>query len=485
MDKLTIAPDGAVLYSIANANLKWATVLGEWIDNAFDAGARTISIEFQKDAVRVADDGRGCARPTDMIRLGAHAKHASTRLGRYGIGGKEAAIWVGAIPRRSEADAIDSNVTIRTVHDGRVLTLFVNWKDFAKAWEVTPPNIVSASALDAGTVIVVSPARKPPAGEHWQNLLAELSYWYTPAIKHGRQIKFKRPTKGAEWEPLTRWELPEFQGEIVNERIEVHGRGARVYCGVVKDGVANPRPGFTYLHEWRVIEPYSSKGCGRFNPGKMCGFVELDASWPLRKNKDGVSKDADELYAAVEHAALPILERADVIGTTILSRRFEVEVNERLNAMLATHRSRARAKRSAKVEKGTVQPTETGVKHTRAAQEQSGDTFDSRRGDGGAFKVVYANLGTADVVGKVSQPNVILNRDNPVVEQARRDNETMATVILAACLIGAEKCFAPENQTLLRGIMAEATPEGFSKAVGSILSAELSIDGKPALRAAS
>jgi hypothetical protein len=472
MSKIYLPPDGALLNAIANGRLTWDTVFGEWIDNAFDAGARTISFEFGKESIRIIDDGRGCENLTDMVRLGAHTKRSSTRLGRYGIGGKDAALWVGGL---------NSTIDIRSVYAGRLRTLSVNWQEMGQNnWEVESPSEQDAGLLQAGTEIRISPTKNPPHGQAWKDLLTQLGYLYAPALKLGWQIKFKRSPK-AQWEPLVRWELPKFLGEVVDARIVVNGRGARVYCGVVQHGIANPHAGFTYSHVWRVIQEHSARGCGLYSSAQVCGFVDLDASWPLTKNKDGVSKDADALYLEVERVALPVLERAHTIGAELKSQRFESEVNEQFNALLST--GRAKARRSRGETSGTKESTGTGGKHQRAEREQSGETFPARRG--GRYLIDFVALGQPDITGQVKPPSqVLLNIDNPMVHRARQENNTLAVVILAASLLGVEHCYAPDGQPILRGLGQGTSTSDVSKAIGTILSGSLTVDGKPVLKLA-
>jgi hypothetical protein len=473
MTKRFLPPDGALLNSLANANHTWWIVLAEWIDNAFDANAKTISIEFAKNLLRLVDDGDGCADPTDMIRLGAHSKHASTGLGRYGIGGKEAALWVGGI---------NSIVDISTIKGGHRRTLSLPWAEYQQKWEIEEPSDYQAKPGEIGTEITVTPTKKPPSGNDWKNLLERLGYLYSAALKQGRQIKFKRSTKGSEWEPLLGWRFPKVQGEIIDTTIRVHGKlTARVYCGVVRQGEANPRAGFTYHHKWRVIEQASGNGCGDYGPAHMCGFVELDGSWPLKKNKDGIrDEEANALYAAVEETARPVLERAKQIGTELSSVRFETATSDQLNALLAPHQKRkAKRDRTKKEKPGTKHATGTGAKHTKAANEQDGTTFPRKSG---GYKVCYDHIGEADRIGQVKAPNsVILNLDNAMVFRIRQDQDIRAAVILAANLIGAEHCYAPNAQPLLPGIQVGTSTEDFAKAVGTILSTDLAVDGKPVL----
>jgi len=473
MAEIFAPPDGALLNAYANANLKWATVLGEWIDNALDAGARTISVEFMKDGVRVSDDGGGCENPVDMVRLGAHTRQASTRLGRYGIGGKDAALWVGGI---------DSTIRIHTVHHGIARNLAVSWKRYGKGWQLEDPDVSDAKPGETGTNFIISPTKRPPHGQDWKNLLAELGYLYSPAIQHGRQIKFKRALRRSEWEPLVRWEPPMLRN-IIDARITVGVHGARVYCGIVQEGQPNPHGGFTYLHEWRVIEAASANGCGEFGTAHVCGVVDLDATWSLNKNKDGVSREADLLYAAVARVAEPVLREAASIGAELRSERFRDEVNDQLNAMLSIRPKKAKAKRGNKQNMGTVEPTGSGSPHSQARNEQPGTRFNARSDGPGRFRVDYDRLGGQVGVGVFRLPNnIVLNLDHSFVEASHRNADALTAIMLAAFLIVSEHGYAPDGQPLLKGIVQGPTTEDMSRALGAILSAGLVVDGKPLLK---
>lgn len=459
--QIQVLPDGtALLRAAAHANHKWWVVLSEWIDNAFDANAKTIAFEFVKDALRIYDDGTGCADPLALVRLGGHEKHRTTKLGRYGIGGKEAALWVGGL---------ESKVQWTSTHQGHVYRLHVNWREYGQSWHLTTPSS-EPSDSDVGTTILISPlTKKPPHGKSWDELKAEIAYLYSPALKQGRQIKFRRATKGAEWEPLVRWELP-ILTDIIDVRIEVRGHRARVYCGVVEG--ANPRSGFTYCHEWRVIEAASSNGCGMYSSARVCGFVDLDSSWPLTKNKDGITTDREELYAEVARVAEPVLRKAEAASRDLCSRQFETAVSSQLNSMLEATRAKVKARRN-KREKpatpGTVPPSDTGRTHKQAEKEQAGNRFPSRSG-GGGWRISAANLGPSEELGQVKPPEVLLNLANPAVQRAWRENET-AILFAAVALISAEHITTAgvDGKQMILRLPGGLTTADFSKAAGTIL----------------
>jgi hypothetical protein len=435
-----LPPAGDLLFALSRANLKWAHVLGEWIDNAFDADAQNISFEFGSQPekfLRIIDDGKGCKDPREMVRLGAHAQHKSTRLGRYGIGGKDAALWVGEM---------QSMIRIRTFKDRIRRDFRVRWKDYAATnWHVNSPVESPAEPPEKGTTIIIEPrAKDAPAGIYWANLLEELGYLYAPAIAEGRQIKLKR-IRAHEWDIVKRWEPPKFQGEYIDKVINVEGRQARVYVGVVEEGCKNDRSGFTYHHEWRVIEKASSNGCGPYNPANICGFVKLiDQTWPLTKNKDGVSGDiAELLYQAVEEVSRPALERGEKLAKKLVSSHFEKIVDDQLNELIDKPDSKGKRKRKRRADsKPPGNPTGMGSKHEQSENEQPGDSFKSKKGSG--FSITYSTLGK-ELVGQIKGQFIILNKDNPVIAQCYRESNAAAIVVAACFVVAANHCILDEN----------------------------------------
>src|SRR5687768_2636239 len=97
---IDLTADTSYLEALANNNHDHWKVRGEVIDDAFDAGASTITISFLKNKALSADNDVGCDRPSVMAGLGHRAAHKSTKLGRYGIGLKEAMFWWGGAAHR-------------------------------------------------------------------------------------------------------------------------------------------------------------------------------------------------------------------------------------------------------------------------------------------------------------------------------------------------------------------------------------------------
>lgn len=440
--------------------LPWKTILGEWIDNSLDANASTIAIEFSKGWLRVQDDGGGTPDPTAMVQLGAHNKHSTTKLGRYGIGAKDAALVAGGER---------STVAIETIHGGIKRMLSVAWQ-LLDSWQIDSPTEEMATPAERGTTIIVSQyAKRAPGPKEFEDLLSDIGYVFARAIKQGKQIKLRR--HGGPWTPVLRWEPPLFDGApIVAEPVSINGKMARVTVGVVREGLNNPRRGFTYFHGWRVIEEASSNGCGEFAMSRVCGFVELDDAWRLTPNKDGLldNIDREALYAEVERVSRPVLERGNRVATTISSRAFETACSTMLSNALST--VRAKAKRGGKTGKGrAIKPVGSGSPHQQAAIEQPGNTFAGRR-TGGEVRMEFGSCASEYSIGEVAGNRVILNERHPLIDRVRREDNALAAVEAAMMLIAAAQVLGEaDGQLRIPTVSPGSTTKDFAEIAGRAL----------------
>lgn len=458
MAKSKYPPGAGLIRSIAYQSLTLSKALGEWIDNALDSDAKNIKVTLRNESASIEDDGKGTPRPQLLVQLGERDDHDTTALGMHGIGAKDCLLWIGKE---------NSTVRIESVFNGIKRTIVCDWAEFADEWELEDPTAEPSD--DLGTIITVYPNKAPlPAGQHWQTLLADIGYLYSKAIKDGAQILIKGPKRGAQFERVERWVPPPFDGAHIDEAISVNGRSARVVCGVVKEGVTNRRCGITYFCGFRVIEKASDNGCGDYNSAHICGFVELidRREWKLNKNKDGF-QDGDDLYAAVEEVCRPVLERADSIGSELMSNLFETSIADRLNAALGRGASRNRSAGSGphpprntdRVQRNTSTPRGAG-KYNSATQPIS---------------LRHGHLGQEAGLGDMKTHTVVLNLDNPLVAAAYAERNELAATVAALSLIGYEHCHPRGKQLKLR-----IDDSDFSRVVGQLMSDSLTIDGKRA-----
>lgn len=476
MSRKKYAPGGSIIRSIACQSFSWKSALAEWIDNAFDAAPNkdtsrsVVRIAIGAKQVQVSDNSLGHDRLHSMVQIGKHDAHSTTQIGEFGIGAKDAMLWIG-----SES----SVVVIESTHKGIKRRLSVDWQDYADEWELDEPTEEPAKHGDVGTTITVTPrVRDVPHGKAWDRLLEEIGYLYARAIRGGAEIVISGPTKTAAPTKVTTWAPPEVEGEIIDTTINVDGKTARVWCGVVKQGVVNRRSGMTYFSSFRVIVPESHHGCGSFNTARVCGFVELNKGWKFSKNKDEILGNTEALYREVERVCLPVLKRADAAGSIMTSQAFARQVNDIVNDKLK--KARAKAKRGEGTKTGRVMPKGSGKKHGDAANKQPGDSMPAEANTG--VTVSYSHMGADVGAGRVKGNVIELNLDISDIAAGYDQKNALALAVIASSLVAAHHCLAkpigPEGGRQL-ALRTPAKPEEFSIALGDLLT-NVELDGQRA-----
>lgn len=426
---MDIGPTTDYLRSLRSAGHSFSVILGELIDNAFDAGAKSVSIEAhgrkgQRDCgdLIVSDDGEGCDDLAVMLAPGKRKQHAGTKLGRFGIGSKDAAIWLWG------------TTVIRSVRGSVVREATADWAaiEASGTWKIRPPIESKAEPGDHGTRITFSRIEhRFPDGKNFDALVAELGYLYAPAIKRGLQIKIAG--KGRQPIVVPRYELPRLE-EVIDVNITVGNKRARVYVGVVPDGVDNPKPGITYMHGFRVIMQANGLGCGGKNYSRVCGFVELDGQWRLTKNKTGLDRDEEELGEAVFAAIRTVIERAAQQSMSIRNAALAQNLTAMLRGM-ATGEGDAR--RTPTGEKpGSIEPKDTDRKHRNARKHREGDS--RRTINVGALSIGFKpceepTIGSVDLRGKM----IWLAENHPWVFRQREKENVDALLSIALSLLAA------------------------------------------------
>lgn len=430
MSNSSTVPSVHLLQSLANQRMGWADALGEFIDNSLDAGAKKIRVVVTEPAGKrgerkllVHDDGNGLDELHVLVRLGDRKEHESTKLGRYGIGSKDAAFTIGG-PRHK--------LTARSTFKGRRREMTFSWADVMDRGEwLNAEPTEPVESTNVGTTIIVSPVDKViPSGKRLDELAARLGYLFSPAIARGCEITLEF---GADVRSLVAYRLPAFDGDAIEASASVDGKTVYIKCGLVADGAHNPNPGLTYYHGHRTILGPTASGCGDHSTSRIAGVVRLDAGWQLTKNKDNVSRSTDKLFAEVYKHILPVLKRSEVIAKSKESSAFQRQVEEMLNlAMFGSARGLevdSKAVRGKGDTHGTVQPKGTGRRHQGAKVIQPGLTFASRKFTHLRFEFVRMD---PSLLGEFSDNGVVqLNEDNVFVRSLKSRNNAEAIALLA------------------------------------------------------
>jgi hypothetical protein len=326
---IDITPDVHFLESVRADRGSWPSLLAEGVDNSLDADATEIVIQLLKDAVVVADNGRGISkdRESAIVRLGEHRPMPGTKLGRFGMGIKYNATSAGDI---LEVDSSSSDGHMFLAVDWRKVISSGRWQIPQPKWT---PTLVSRGS---GTTIKIGRLRwDVPKDKDISAARDHLAQTFYPAIENGATIRVNGTTIPLLREPK--------MSDIVEQSIQLpNGKGAQVRGGIL----LHPEKSLyqvqvSYKH--RVILGKSIFGCGSYSGlRRMFARVTLTADWGLTRFKDGLNDpDTEQLEYAVQDVLRPILEKCH---SAQLELKVE-EMTERLNELLPLEIQAARPPR--------------------------------------------------------------------------------------------------------------------------------------------
>jgi hypothetical protein len=438
------------LLSLNMQPMKWHVALGELCDNSFDAGANRVEICFNpKRELEVIDDGSGCDNIEKMLTLGEHYRQSTTKLGRYGVGLKEAACWLWG------------ELIIKTNCKGRGLKAAIDWGKLSKQDDWNVPDPIEVRDVPIGTRLTFRNTSK--SWPDYDKLRDELGYTFAPALRHGKQIVI-RPSRR---KPITcaGWQLPDMS-DIVQDRFEVNGKRVRIEVGIVDFGVVNSRRGFSICHGHRIIAN-TVLGARHYSTANICGMIELDAAWSLSKNKtELVDSDQDLLEEAIFSRCEHILKKASSQAEEIRNTALEDAVSESLQSILTERRKEKRDRK--RNESGTVEPKNTKRKRQRASKCQPGEAF-LQKCNVGTIRMEWEDrtdgqLGRVDLHG----PRIFLNGNHPRLNHHRHSENKDALVDHCLTLLSFEAVESSQRDKL----PFARDSEGFIDALSNVLQSQ-------------
>lgn len=445
----SIQPTTGILEPIRKQCLTWNTILGELIDNSFDAGAKRVEIVFDGKHLTVQDDGHGCPDVLQMLRIGGRQQHAATRLGRYGIGAKDAMI--------SAADGVH----IVSVCNGMKQTAGANWKQLERrgSWDIEDPSNVPTTD-PSGTRIIMTQLRSDRLRSS-DRLIHSLSVQYSPAISSGRQIVLK-PSSRAHAVTVPLFRMPTLEHQVTKE-FTVGGRLVNVSIGIVPDGHVVEHSGLMVAYDFRVILSGFRKGFGDKPTPGLFGIVSLGDGWELTKNKNNIAGNLDALGDAIYEHCRDTIDAASRRHETIVFSDVEKDVNRILEDLMAdSGKPNRKAKRKPKEnESGAIIPMSSGRRHHRAESTQDGSTFSEGITRKGGLRVSWESRGNPGPASVFQDGVVYLNRDIPIVAEAANDKKALAihAIYAAAAHLasaGNQREFFGEAETLVSRMAAAA-----------------------------
>jgi hypothetical protein len=432
--QLNLTPEPHIISSLTHTDISWPEALSEIVDNSLDQAATKVHITFSPDTVSVADNGNGCANIESMLRLGSHRKTDTTRLGRFGVGLKNAAVGKARV------------LQIETRHNGIKRKATVDWDELKASggWSSIVSDETKTNEA-SGTVVDLIYIHNEPLVQKVNNALA---FTFAPALWNEASIVVWKNGESIAVEP---WHIPKMTHTVeATETRKDNGTtcGFKVKAGIVD---SNDRDPFILSYGHRIIGGTSEPMMDMRTSSRFMAFVELTGEWPLLKHKDGLrdSPAAEWLYEALFQSCRELIEMVQREGETLEIK--EIEAN--LEIALGFKRGKARRTNGGELS-GGVEPKDTKRKVREASLvDGDGDTDEkkSKRSRTG-ITLTYDRL-SGDSVGKVDMNAkricIVLNELHPFVSEClkARDKESLQMTCLS--ILAAHQAFPNDSAQVL------------------------------------
>ena len=421
-----ITPDTHFLESMENRNTNWQEVLAELFDNSFDAAALRVSAEFKGQMLTVADDGHGIENISDVFKLGRHRKGPHTKLGRYGVGLKEAAVWCS------------SYIRIDTVHKGKRSVVDVDWAEVRESgrWIVKGQKPEDSDS-PSGTALtfVLRKGRRAPTDLH--KLADAFGILFMPGLLKGMQIVLRR--NGGKTIACRAYRLPGFiLGDEITDSFSVNGKGVKLHAGIVREDERTNHYGLMIMHEFRVIKEAAGFGAGDYPTRSIAGTLELDRRWQLSENKNAVTDgDYEELEGEVFKRMEALLIKAKSATEKVELHGVDEEISRVLSNIWAEERKETREPRGGRGTHSHNDPPGDSLKRKGTGAQKP----DGKRSPIKGVTFAWGPGDDTETIGKADAGprsiRVELNELNPRLAQWREDGNA-AALIQNVLLLAAE-----------------------------------------------
>jgi len=466
---MNIAPTTNQINSIRAALWPFKKSIRELLDNAIDAEATIVTLDFlhaPREAL-IADNGHGCDDLHRMLAQGARQKKKDGKTGVYGMGAKLSFIW------------LSRQTQIASSARGIRRQVWVDWEALRDAgvWEIDPPQVAPTSELP-GTAITLRGLLHQP--EDWAAFLDGLAQTYRPALRTGAfQIRLRRPASRRKnaapphWETIKAPPEPELEpGSVVTHTLVgpplAGGRQAIVTMGILARPEEQPLQGtWLALSGARFLGEGSSRlGLGPDPTPGLYVYIELEPRevWGVDVLKDGIPRQRREELARAISGYLPFAELIAKAQSRAESVPIDCAFLDLLDQEIRGQkrlRLRGKAKRSPPENRtGTIKGTGRGSPHQRAEKVQPGDRLDfdesspeeEARSQRYGFRLQFNSATPENPLFDLQGSCVFVNRDHPFCVWARGDRDILYPHALEHF----------QTQRLLKGIETFDFPEEIS-----------------------
>lgn len=305
---------------IAAGSMNLHRAIYELIDNSLDKKATEIRIDRTKDEIIVDDNGNGCADLMEMVRLGSVVEYEKGSIGRYGVGFKDAVVWLG---NRVLVDSLTKKNQRRSINADWGNMISLNDWDFGLVDECVRKT--------HGVTIIISELR-PRRTKGWNTLSNHLSGMFSAALDAGIKIIVNGQELQSKPHPI-------LTDAVTLEGIS-DGLGWRFTAGIMAD----PK---SALSGWEirygvktVANGYVKEGFGQYNSQGFYGRFQMmdmegERKWQLTRNKEDSEDLADVLNGfQVQDAIKPILEKLKTLHRSVNIKLNHEKVDTTLTKLL-------------------------------------------------------------------------------------------------------------------------------------------------------
>lgn len=424
---LDITPSINLLRSYRTERIDYALLIGEGIDNAFDAGANRVDVRVDPEFVSFRDDGNGITRDriSSLFSLGQHGPMTTTMLGRFGIGIKSQAVNTG-----------DTLIVDSTSLDGRVIAKVV-WPELLSSgrWLIDDPRwkptVVGAPR---GTTIKISGLRPVPDVKV-DEIYLKLADWFYPAITSGKTITLN----GQMVDVLPDPELT----DAINLTLELsNGKSAVLTAGILNEPSKQSGVHLAFRH--RVIKHGTRIGTDGYSTGRrLFARVLLIGLWRFAKFKNDLADQAeeDELADAIFAVIEPILKK---VSEATFDARLD-EIGKKVNALIPEEIAARPHVKKEKTEKRKEEKTANGggskagkVDPDKSDPSLTGPARAKKRND--RLLITWDGDAEEDGIGRFrrgSPHHVDLSRHDPLIAEllSIKDQDLSAKLLVEQALV--------------------------------------------------
>lgn len=287
-------PDTHFITQIRNHGMKTHEALSEWIDNADDAGATEVVVQFYKDRVVVYDNGPGLKELTNLVKLAVNGP--KTGIGLFGMGGKFSQLHFG------------EDVICESVCQGEYRRERLNWRrteesgEWPYKWDVNNiKGLATAPSVLRNGGVRITVRELHGKSLYFDDVCRKLTYRYRLGLSDGFKIRIEDLRKK---EPIIQELDPDLEGLGVYKNMKsatgnVAGMDFKVNYSDLKE-FNRLMQGVHFAFGRRVINKAESLN-GHALPTRLYAEVILSSEWKncLNLTKDKIVAHYEELEIAV------------------------------------------------------------------------------------------------------------------------------------------------------------------------------------------